>query len=154
MDPINNTSLISGLVITPLKQIIDDRGGVFHVMKKSDSAFIQFGEVYFSKINFGYIKAWKFHKKMTQNFSVPFGKLKLVIFDNRIDSLTKGVYNEFLLDSEINYNLITIPKQLWYGFKCIEPNYCLLLNIASLEHNQEESISLDIDNDLFTYKWK
>ena len=74
MDKIKN--LISGINIIPLKKISDNRGAVLHVLKSTDSHFTKFGETYFSKINSGVIKGWKYHKKMSQNFSVPHGKLK------------------------------------------------------------------------------
>ena len=53
-----------------------------HGLRKSDNSFIDFGEAYFSKINSGVVKGWKYHKKMSQNFSVPYGKLKLVFEPN------------------------------------------------------------------------
>jgi len=42
---------IEGVVVTPLKQIIDLKGSVMHFIKKSDKSFSKFGEVYFSRIN-------------------------------------------------------------------------------------------------------
>jgi dTDP-4-dehydrorhamnose 3,5-epimerase len=154
MDRIDNSILIDGVRVTPLRQILDERGGVYHVIKAGSPAFSGFGEAYFSKINSGVVKAWKFHKEMVQNFSVPFGKLKLVIIDHRLDSPTFGVINEFFLDPVENYRLITIPSRLWYGFTCISEDYCLLLNVASLEHNPEESVNLPLENDEVTYTWK
>lgn len=145
--------LIEGICITPLKQITDARGAVFHVIKKSNPVMQEFGEVYISKVNREVIKAWKYHKDMIQNFSVPYGKLKLVVYDNREKSITKGVYNEFFLDPISNYNLITIPNQLWYGFQCIDLEYCLLLNVTNMEHDPKESETLDINNELIQYKW-
>ena len=154
MDTLDSMPIINGVKITPLKQIIDERGGVFHVMRASSSIFDKFGEVYFSKVNYKYIKAWKKHTEMTQNFCVPYGFLKLVIFDNREDSKTCGLFNEFFLDPENNYNLISIPNGLWYGFQCIMPDYCLLLNVADIEHNPKESITLDLNNQIIKYDWK
>ena len=85
---------IEGVNIIPLKQIKDKRGAVYHVLKNTDKHFNKFGEIYISKINPGITKAWKCHKEMTQNFSVPTGKLKLVIYDPRKDSNTFGVIND------------------------------------------------------------
>lgn len=145
--------LISGIKITPLKQIEDKRGAVFHVLKRSSPHFSKFGEVYISKVNPNVIKAWKYHKEMTQNFSVPFGKLKLVIFDDRKNSSSYGEINEFFLDPEENYNLITIPPRVWYGFQCIGETHCLLLNVADLEHNPLESLNKDVVTSNINYQW-
>ncbi len=150
MDKINK-QIIQGVFLTKLKQIHDERGAVYHVLKKDSDNFKDFGEAYFSKVNKNVVKAWKFHKRMTQNFSVPFGKMKIVLFDNRKESGTKGILNTFILDDDINYNLLTIPPQIWYGFQCIDSQYSLLLNIADLQHDPEESVS--VDNNDIPYNW-
>lgn len=152
MDQVNN--LIEGINIVNLKQISDSRGAVFHVLKSTDSHFTIFGEAYLSKINSGVIKGWKYHKKMTQNFSVPHGKLKLVFYDSRKNSKTYGVVNEFFLDPNENYKLLQIPPEIWYSFKCISEDDCLLLNIADIPHDPNESHNEDINSDIIKYKWK
>ena len=145
--------LIRDVSINLLKQIHDDRGAVFHVIKSSEKQFNKFGEAYFSKINNNVIKGWKFHKEMKQNFCVPFGKLKLVLFDNRENSKSKGLINEIILDDSKNYKRVTIPKNIWYSFKCLNKSYCLLLNISNIEHDPFESKTLDINSTKIPYSW-
>mgnify|MGYP005671907601 CR=1 FL=1 len=67
MDKIN----INGIILTPLKIINHPKGNLFHCMKKIDEGYAGFGEAYFSSINFGEIKGWNRHKKMTLNFIIP-----------------------------------------------------------------------------------
>lgn len=152
MEPLN-LQLIDGVIKTPLKQILDERGGVFHILRKSDEGFLSFGEAYISKVNAGRVKAWKYHKEMTQNFCVPFGKLKLVLFDDRENSPTRGLINQFHMDDNENYIRITIPPKIWYGFKCISSKYCLLLNLANIPHSINESISTESLNKDLKYLW-
>jgi len=149
----NSKVTIEGVVLTPLKQIKDERGAVFHVMKNNSETFFSFGEAYFSKINNGIIKGWKYHKKMKQNFCVPFGELKLVLFDDRTCSSTKGIVNEIILNDNKEYIRVTIPENIWYSFKCLNSDYCLLLNIANIKHSEYESLSLDLNNEIIPYKW-
>ncbi len=144
---------IDGVIVTPLKQIEDKRGAVFHVLRKDSKIFNVFGEVYFSKVNPGVVKAWKIHKEMTQNFCVPFGNLKLVIYDDRPALATRGIINEFLLNPDTDYKLITIPPGLWYGFKCVGSTYCLLLNIADKVHDPKESSQISYTDNKIPYKW-
>ena len=151
---ISSNSRIEGVVLTPLKQIKDERGAVFHVMKNNSETFYSFGEAYFSKINKKIVKGWKSHKEMKQNFCVPYGKLKLVLFDNRINSNSKGVINEIILSDDKNYIRVTIPENIWYSFKCLSDDYCLLLNIANIKHKKNESIQMDLNNNIIPYKWK
>ena len=151
---ININSIIEGVVLTPLKQIKDERGAVFHVMKNNSETFYSFGEAYFSKINEKIVKGWKSHKEMKQNFCVPYGKLKLVLFDNRINSNSKGVINEIILSDDQNYIRVTIPENIWYSFKCLSDDYCLLLNIANIKHKKNESIQMDLNNNIIPYTWE
>ena len=55
------------ILVEPLKQIDLSDGNVLHALKKTDKSFMGFGEVYFSKIKFKAVKAWKFHEKMSLN---------------------------------------------------------------------------------------
>ena len=70
---------IEGVIIQQLKQITDKRGSVLHMIKNDSSLFKQFGEVYFSEVHSGLVKAWKRHKKQSQNLAIPLGKILLVI---------------------------------------------------------------------------
>lgn len=145
---------IEGLIITPLKQIADERGAVLHFLKYDSPNFKEFGESYFSKINEGVIKGWKFHKKAYQNFCVPFGTLKIVVFDNREDSTTQGVIEEIILDDFKNYFLLSMPPCLWYSFKCESKNFALLSNITNITHSPEESKNLLLETKEIPYEWK
>ena len=81
MERIN--SKIEGVKIIKKNQIIDDRGKVMHMMRNDDENFKKFGEIYFSSVNPKFIKAWHLHKKMTLNYVAVYGKVKLVLYDDR-----------------------------------------------------------------------
>ena len=71
--------MINGVQINPLRQIPDERGKVMHMMKAEDAVFSSFGEIYFSRVYPGAVKAWHLHDRMTINYAVPHGKIKLVL---------------------------------------------------------------------------
>lgn len=144
--------MISGIIIQPLKQIEDERGKVMHMLRKDSELFLGFGEVYFSLIHSGKIKAWKKHLLMTQHFAVPMGKVKIVIYDGRKDSLTYKEIQEVEL-GEDKYSLIRIPPLLWYGFQGISPGASLIANCASLPHDPQESENLDPLTKLIPFSW-
>lgn len=154
MGELNNKNYIEGVKLTNLKQIVDKRGAVFHIMRNDSDSFSKFGEAYISKVNSGITKGWKFHYKMIQNFTVVFGKMKIVLFDNRTESKTKGFINEFILDDLANYYRLTIPKNIWYSFKSLNTDFTLLLNIADLVHDSLESKNLELNNETVPYKWE
>ena len=107
--------MIEGVKITPLKQIIDDRGKVMQMLRNDSPNFEKFGEIYFSCTNPGAIKAWHLHKKMTLNYAVISGQIKCVFYDDRKKSKTYGEVQELFLSTE-NYSLITVPPLVWNGF--------------------------------------
>jgi len=40
--------MIHGVKIIPLRQVVDERGKIMHMLKATDPHFIKFGEIYFS----------------------------------------------------------------------------------------------------------
>jgi len=145
-------SKIEGVIITDLKIISDERGAVLHMLRCDDPVFKKFGEIYFSRILPGVVKAWKLHKKMTLNLAAPIGKVKLVLYDNRVGSKTRGVIEEIVL-SEENYKLITIPPLIWLGFKAVGKKAALLANCATIPHDPSEEEKLDPFTNKIPYHW-
>src|SRR3990167_1941788 len=73
-------SMIDGVQITPLKRIQDERGMVMHMLRADDPHFDRFGEIYFSVIYPEVIKAWHLPSRMTINYAVVDGNIKLVLY--------------------------------------------------------------------------
>jgi len=145
--------MIDGVVITPLKQIPDERGKIMHMLRVDDPHFKKFGEIYFSCIHPGAIKAWHRHKEMTLNYAVPYGKIKLVLYDDRKNSPTHGEVMEFFLGPD-NYILITTPPMVWNGFKGVGTETSIVANCATHPHNPEEIERIDPFDDNIPYKWE
>lgn len=145
---------IDGVCLTPLNIISDKRGEVLHMLRSDSSYFNQFGEVYFSLVKSGVVKAWKCHRIMTQNIAVPQGLIKLAIFDERSNSPTFGVLSEIICGRPNHYSLVTIPPMLWYGFKAISTTDALLANCTDFAHDPSECDRRDTDNKFINYTWK
>jgi len=142
--------LIEGVVFTPLSIIDTEGGNVLHAMKKTDSGFNGFGEVYFSIIEAGAIKGWKLHTKMVLNLVVSLGTVRFVVFDKRPNSNTENSFSEFIL-SKSNYGRLTIPPNLWVGFQGIGEKESLVLNIADIVHDPNEVQRKALDE--IDYDW-
>lgn len=146
-------SIIDGVKISELRQIGDKRGSVLHLLRCDDPDFTAFGECYFSEVLPNSTKAWKRHHRQTQNFAVPVGQIKLVIFDARDNSKTKGVLQVIILGRPDAYFRVKIPNGLWYGFSCISEVPALLANCADLPHDPTESEFCDKETSLIPHKW-
>lgn len=129
--------MIEGVQIIPLRQILDERGKVMHMLRADAPHFKSFGEIYFSVVNPGAIKAWHIHRIMTLNYAVPVGQIKFVLYDEREGSPTKGEMQEIFLGPD-NYNLVTVPPNVWNGFKGIGTVPSLVANCASIGHDATE----------------
>ena len=151
MEEISNK--IEDVKIIKKNQIIDDRGKILHMLRCDDSNFTKFGEVYFSFVNPKKIKAWHYHKLMTLNYVAVKGSIKLVLYDDRSSSKTKGVIQEIII-SENNHCLISIPPKIWNGFCSNDNNSGILANCSDIPHDKEEIIRMPFDDPKFPYKWK
>jgi len=145
--------MIEGVLIEPLEVFSDKRGKVMHMMRSDAPYFKRFGEVYFSTLNPGIIKGWKKHSKMTQHFAVPVGTAKIVLYDERKSSISKGEIQEVILGLE-NYFLLRIPQGVWYSFKALNNSYAMVANCTDIPHDPNESVSIGIFDIRIPYKWK
>lgn len=144
--------MIQGVAIKPLKKFPDERGMVMHMLRSDAETFKGFGEAYFSVVNPGVVKGWKYHKEVVQNMVAPVGMIKMVIFDSREDSSTKGQIQEIEFGIE-NYNLITIPPKVWYSFKGMSNSPSMITNITNLPYRADESMTKDLSDESIPYTW-
>jgi dTDP-4-dehydrorhamnose 3,5-epimerase len=153
VDRSEKTTSIEGVSIMPLNVFADERGAVLHMMRNNHPWFVRFGEVYFSEVKPGVIKAWKRHREMTQHFAVPWGEIRLGVFDDRPESSTKGALETLILGRPDNYCLVRIPPRLWYGFQGKASHPSLLANFTDLPHDPEESENLDWHDPSIPFAW-
>ena len=144
--------MIEGVKITKLKQIVDERGKVMHMLRNDSEVFQSFGEIYFSTIYHKSIKAWHLHKESTLNYVCITGKVKLVLFDDRKNSSSKGNYQELILSPE-NYFLVTIPPNIWNGFKGLDKSESIIANCLTLPHDEKEMVRKEPFDKIFNYNW-
>jgi dTDP-4-dehydrorhamnose 3,5-epimerase len=144
--------VIDGVKIVPLRQFVDERGKVMHMLKRSDPHFTEFGEIYFSCAWPGAVKAWHIHKRMTLNNAVVSGNAKLVLFDPRPGSPTKGEVQEIFL-GESNYVLVQIPPGIVNGYKAYGDKMVILANCPSLPYDADEIVRIAPDDPSIPYDW-
>jgi dTDP-4-dehydrorhamnose 3,5-epimerase len=144
--------MIEGVKLIPLRQILDERGKVMHMLRNDDAHFQGFGEIYFSCAYPGAIKAWHLHKEMTLNYTVPHGRIKLVLYDDREGSRTRGEFQEIFLGPD-NYLLVSIPPLIWNGFKAVGTEMAIVANCATIPHDPQEIIRLDPFDPAIGYDW-
>jgi dTDP-4-dehydrorhamnose 3,5-epimerase len=122
---------VNEILVTPLKHIPLAEGDVLHGMKCNDPGYVDFGEVYFSVVYKGAIKAWKRHMRMTLNLVVPQGTIQFVFMDG------SGTFREEVVGRD-RYVRLTVPPRLWFAFRGLDESHSLLMNVADIPHDPNE----------------
>lgn len=144
--------MIEGVKVIPLRKIVDERGKIMHMLKATDPHFIRFGEIYFSTAWPGTVKAWHIHQTMTVNNAVLSGHAKLVMYDLRESSPTKGELMEVYL-GEDNHCLVQIPPGIANGYKAYGDKEVILANCGTEPHDPNEMLRLPPFTDKIPYDW-
>jgi dTDP-4-dehydrorhamnose 3,5-epimerase len=146
-------SEVDGVQVIPLRRIPDERGTIMHMLRATDPHFQQFGEIYFSMIYPGIVKGWHLHHEMTLNYACVHGRVKLVCYDDRPGSPTRGVLSEVFLGPD-NYSLVVIPPEVWNGHKGMGSSPALIANCATHAHDPTRTERLDPFENEIPYDWE
>ncbi len=134
--------------------IPDERGRLMEILRRDDDIYRGFGQVYVTTAYPGVVKAWHYHRRQSDHFAVVRGMVKLVLYDSREASPTRGEVNEFFL-GEHNPLLVQIPPLVYHGFKCIGEAEALLINVPSepYDHGAPDEYRLDPHHGSIPYAW-
>jgi len=143
---------LDGVQVVPLKRIADERGAVLRMLRSTDPHFARFGEIYFSTVYAGVVKAWKNHRRMTANYACIHGRIKVVLYDDREESATKGGVLEVVVGPE-EYALVVIPPGIWHGFQGLAEPVSILANCATEPHDPDELDRRDPQSTDIPYDW-
>ena len=146
---------IDGVEVKDLKLIPDERGMLAEVLRTDDGIFKRFGQVYFTTAYPGVVKGWHTHKIQWDHFCCVHGLVKLVLYDPRDGSKTKGKANEFFLGPR-NMKLVSIPPGVYHGFKCVGEQECIMLNIPTepFNHASPDEFRAAWNDPKIPYDWE
>ena len=146
--------MIEGVSARQLRVFPDERGRLGEILRRDDPEFQQFGQVYFTTAYPGVVKAWHYHRKQTDHFAVVRGHAKIVLYDDREGSPTRGEINEFIV-GETQPMLIKIPNLVYHGFKCIGLEECIVINLPTEPYDaaQPDEHRVDPHTGGIPYDW-
>jgi dTDP-4-dehydrorhamnose 3,5-epimerase len=150
----DGVKLIEGVRTKPLHVIPDERGRLFEIVRRDESIFLNFGQVYCTTVNCGVVKGWHHHKKQIDNFVCVSGMIKLVAYDGRPGSPTKGLVNEFFIGTH-NPMLVQIPVGVYHGFKGLTEPEAIVINVPTepYDHQQPDEYRMDPHQNDIPYDW-
>lgn len=126
-------SIVEFVSISKLRKIKNPKGDIYRVLKSSEDSYQEFGEAYFTIIHPGEIKGWKKHHRMILNLVVPIGSVRFYV---HCEYTNDTKHYEIGSDS---YSRLTIQPGVWVAFEGLSKESSLILNIASIEHDPNES---------------
>ena len=146
--------LIDGVRTKKLKVIPDERGRLMEMLRSDDELFRGFGQAYLTTAYPGVVKAWHYHRLQTDHFVVVRGMMKVVLYDDREGSPTRGEVNEFFL-GEHNPTLLQIPPRVLHGFKNIGTEEALVVNLPDrvYDYQQPDEYRTDPHDNDIPYDW-
>lgn len=147
--------MIDGVQVKKLRVIPDERGKLMEILRNDDEMYEKFGQVYVTTAYPGVVKGWHYHKAQTDNMCVVKGMMKVVLYDSREDSPTKGEVNEFFAGVH-NPILIHIPVFVYHGFKCIGEEESIVINVPTEEYkyDQPDEYRVDPNSNDIPYDWE
>ncbi|MBI3814778.1 MAG: dTDP-4-dehydrorhamnose 3,5-epimerase family protein [Nitrospinae bacterium] len=146
--------MIEGVKIKKLKVIADERGRLMEMLRCDEDIFEKFGQVYMTAVYPGVVKGWHYHKVQNDNFVVVRGMVKVVLYDDREGSPTKGKIDEFFM-GEHNPILLHIPRLVFHGFKGIGVEEAIVINCPTEPYNYKtpDEFRIDPHKNNIPYDW-
>ncbi len=146
--------MIEGVVVKSLRVIPDERGWLMEILRSDWEIFEKFGQVYATAAYPNVVKAWHMHEKQTDHLACIKGNVKLVLYDGRESSKTKGQLVELIIGDR-NPAIVKIPPGVWHGFKAIGET-AIVVNIPTelYDYEKPDEYRLPPDTDKIPYDWK
>lgn len=146
--------MIKGVEIKKLKVISDSRGFLMEMLRCDDELFEKFGQVYLSVCRPKIVKGWHYHKKQTDYFIVVKGNAKVVLYDAREGSDTKGMVQEVFM-GEDNPLLLKIPKYVLHGITPVgnEPTYLINCPTEPYDYKNPDEYRVNFKSKKIPYDW-
>ena len=147
--------LIEGVNIKKLTPILDERGYLQECFRSDWAMFEKFGQAYITVAFPNVVKAWHLHKIQTDNMVCLWGNAKLVLSDNRENSSTHKKVNEIFF-GEKKPLLITIPPNIWHGFKAVGNKKMMVLNVPTelYSYSEPDEYRLPYNSEEIDYDWE
>ena len=146
--------MIKDVRVKQLRVIPDERGRLMETLRCDDELFLKFGQAYITTAYPGVVKGWHFHKIQVDNFIGVAGMFKVVLYDDREGSSTRGQVNEFFLGAH-NPILLQIPRLVLHGFKAIGTVEAIMLNLPTEPYNHAtpDEYRVDPHSPTIPYDW-
>ena len=134
--------MIDGVKVVPLRQIVDERGKIMHMLKATDDAFHRLRRDLLLVRLAGNDQGLAHPHDDDRQQRRRLGQAKLVLYDLRDDSPTKGELQEMFF-GEDNYVLVQIPPGIANGYKAYGDKLVIMANAAPSRTGPKRCCGID-----------
>jgi dTDP-4-dehydrorhamnose 3,5-epimerase len=145
--------MIEGVESKSLVTHSDERGFFREIVRDSEGIVREgWAQVSHSLMFTGVAKAWHVHPTQVDWWYVVAGDLKVVLYDLRDSSATKGELQEFFLGDHYPAQLLKIPAGVAHGCKAISGPVHLVYLTSTVYERKEEG-RIPHDDPAIGYDW-
>jgi dTDP-4-dehydrorhamnose 3,5-epimerase len=129
---------IAGVRVREVRNVPKNNGVLTEVFRADwdlDEGIVR--QVFQTTIGPGGLSAWHAHRLTTDRLFVSQGLLKIVLFDARETSASRGCVNEFRF-GPVRPALVVVPPGVWHGVQNIGGEPALLLNMVDRPYCYED----------------
>jgi dTDP-4-dehydrorhamnose 3,5-epimerase len=129
--------LIDGVTLHEVRNVLRDSGHVTEILRQDwFPRAIDIDQVFQVALQPGGVSAWHVHLRTTDRLACAVGQVKIVLFDGREGSLTRGRINEFRLGLQ-RPGLVIVPAGVWHGLRNLAPDPTFVLNLVDRAYEYE-----------------
>jgi dTDP-4-dehydrorhamnose 3,5-epimerase len=147
--------LIDGVSVREVANVPKDNGHLTEAFRADwFSGEQRVDQVFQLVLNPGGISAWHAHASTLDRLFVSYGVIRIVLFDNRESSPTRGLLNEFRFGT-IRPALVTVPPRIWHGVQNIGIEPAILINMVDRAYEYEDPDHWRIapETELIPFRW-
>jgi dTDP-4-dehydrorhamnose 3,5-epimerase len=146
---------IEGVSVREVRHVPRDHGVITEIFRPEwDPTGQPVVQIYQSRLFPGALGAWSCHIRSTDRLFVSQGHLKIVLYDAREDSKTKGHLME-LHAGDMRPCLVVLPPGIWHGLQNLGNVDALVLNCPTEAYNYKDPdhYRLPQDSAEIPYTW-
>ena len=146
--------LIDGVALFEMKSVIGHGGWLTEIYRadwKLDDGCVE--QVFQTVFEPGAVSAWHAHALTRDRLFVAFGAMRIVLYDARSDSPTRGRLNELRLGS-VRPGIVTVPPKVWHGVENLAAERALLLNLVDRSYRYEDPDHYRLPPDTDRIPWR
>ena len=154
--------MINGVVIKlltvhsdlPDAQSSGKLGFLMEVLRDDEKLLSRFGQTTFTVAYEKTIKAFHWHKEQDDLWFIATGTARVVLYDQRNDSLTRGS-TETIMAGENDYKLILIPRGVVHGYQVLSKEPVLLFyhTTKSYDAKNPDEQRIPFDDPKIGFNW-